>query len=62
MRITSAPTVDGVLDETWWEQAVVSPGFVYGGSRPADNPTSLRAAFDGENLYLAALVRSPSAC
>ena len=59
MRTASAPAVDGVLDEAWWEQAMVSPAFVYGGSQPGSNPTSLRAAFDADNLYLAAQCAVP---
>ncbi|GAH48176.1 unnamed protein product, partial [marine sediment metagenome] len=33
-RTAAAPKIDGVLDEPWWEEAIVSPNFVYGASRP----------------------------
>jgi len=54
LRAAAAPTVDGVLDEPWWEGAVVSEEFRFGGGTAA-NAASLRVAFDDANLYLAAV-------
>lgn len=53
-RAEVPPQIDGNLDDPCWEGAVISPAFFYGG-RPADNQTSLFAAFDDDNLYLAAI-------
>lgn len=58
LQVTVPPTIDGALDEQWWEDALVSPAFLVGG-QPATHPTSLRAAFDDQNLYLAAVCTAP---
>lgn len=54
LRVNAAPTLDGVLDEAWWADAMVAPEFHFG-PRPAAHPTSLRVAFDSNALYLGAV-------
>ena len=51
LRVDAPPTVDGVLDEPWWQEAMVAEQFIAGGGA-ASNKASLRAAFDAQNLYL----------
>ena len=55
--ITSAPVIDGRLDDAVWAQAEVLTGFVQREpteGRPVSERTEVRVAYDGEALYVGA--------
>lgn len=57
MPVTSAMTIDGVLDEDVWTKAVPATGFIQADpleGQPASEATDVRIAFDADNLYIAA--------
>jgi hypothetical protein len=57
LPITSAPVIDGRLDEAMWVEAPRLDGFVQREpveGRPASQPTEVRLAYDHEALYVGA--------
>ncbi len=52
--IDEPPTIDAQLDDAVWAEAVKLTGFMSADQMPAMAETTLYAATDGENLYLAA--------
>jgi hypothetical protein len=52
--------IDGTLDDEVWQRAVPVSGFVQSEpaeAQPASQPTEVRMAYDGDNLYIAAFCR-----
>ena len=57
VAITSAPVIDGRLDDDMWSQAEVISGFVQREpteGQPISEPTEVRMAYDDEALYVGA--------
>ncbi|MEW6320622.1 MAG: DUF5916 domain-containing protein [Acidobacteriota bacterium] len=60
VEATTPIVVDGVLDEEVWRRAEPATGFVQSDPRegePATEQTEVRVAYDGDDLYIAALCR-----
>jgi len=54
MKVDSPITVDGVLDEPFWQEADVASNFIdVRSGRPADQPTRVRIAYTRTHLYIA---------
>jgi hypothetical protein len=54
-RIAEAPTIDGVLDERAWQQAVPVTEFIQAEptqGEPATEPTEVRILFDSQTIYV----------
>ena len=57
VAITSAPVIDGRLDDDMWSQAEIISGFVQREpteGQPISEPTEVRMAYDDEALYVGA--------
>ena len=59
LRITKSPTIDGVLNELFWEKAEVAKDFVMfepgdGGNEREDKKTTVKIAYDNEAIYFGA--------
>jgi hypothetical protein len=53
-QTTTAPVIDGKLDDAAWKQGVAIGDFSVTGSKtPASEPTQVRLAYDVRNLYIA---------
>ena len=65
VRITEAPTIDGVLDEDMWSDAVPLGSFVQAEpleGMPGSEHTEVRILYDGEAIYVGVMLhdRDPS--
>ena len=59
LRITTSPTIDGVLNEPFWEKAQEAKDFVMfepgdGGNEREDKKTTVKIAYDNEAIYFGA--------
>jgi hypothetical protein len=66
VRTDQSITIDGILDEAVWAQALPAADFIQADpseGQPASEATEVRIAFDDENLYIGAICRDsqPSA-
>lgn len=64
-RLSSAPRIDGQLDDAAWQEAVLFDGFVQASPAAGESPTQkteVRIGHDGQRLYIAvrAFERSPA--
>ena len=56
-RVSTAPQIDGLIDEAVWSQAVVLSGFVQAEpdeGQPVSERTEVRVIYDDEAIYIAA--------
>ncbi|MEG9326742.1 DUF5916 domain-containing protein [Salinimicrobium catena] len=58
-RITDAPKIDGILDDSTWKNISVATDFVMvdpgdGDPSPSTHPTEVKLAYDDEAIYVAA--------
>jgi hypothetical protein len=61
VRIAEAPRIDGVLDESVWQQAVPINQFTQQEpqeGQPASDETEVRVLYDAQNLYIAVRARA----
>ncbi len=61
--LTTSVRIDGIPDEEAWRAALPATSFTQNDpeeGRPASQPTEVRILFDGENLYVAALLHDSS--
>jgi hypothetical protein len=57
-RIADAITIDGVLDEPFWQTAEVAKDFTQIkpiAGKPATQPTEVRVVYDDESIYIGAI-------
>jgi hypothetical protein len=64
-RITEAPSIDGALDESVWQQALALTGFVQAEpfeGQPASEHTEVKILYDDEAIYVGVVLhdRNPS--
>jgi hypothetical protein len=65
LRITKSPTIDGVLNEPFWEKAQEAKDFVMfepgdGGNERDDKKTTVKIAYDNEAIYFGATMYDPN--
>lgn len=52
-KTSSAPRIDGKLNDVTWQRSVAVSDFsIIGGKRPATEATQVRLAYDAQNLYV----------
>lgn len=61
LRISSAPTIDGVLDESFWQNAETAKDFIMfrpgiGTNEPSGKKTEVKVIYDDEAIYFGALL------